>query len=129
MSPSVVSATDGGTTRYGKQASELQEGIQVTGTSIKGKLKLVSEYAGFGGTEATQPDHYLALDFTIPEGSNVSTIVEGGDNKKYVDLTSDKYCVYRIKDQNTQKIKVKTVKGGKEVEQTYDLTGLTLADS
>ena len=126
ISPAVVSVTSSGTQRYGLQVDTLQEGIRVTENAITGNLKLVDSYPQFGDEEASNPGHYLALDVTVPEGSTVTTKIDGGTKPDYVDLTSDKFCVYRIKDKDTQKIKIKTRKGEEEVEKTYSLTGLVL---
>lgn len=126
ISPAVISATDGGATKYGLQVDALQENIQIAEDAITGKLKKVESYPQFGDKEASSPGHYLALDVEVPEGATVTTKIEGGTNPNYVDLTSDKFCVYRIKDKDSQKIKIKTQKGDEEVEKTYDLTGLEL---
>lgn len=125
ISPAVISATDGGTERYGLQVDALQENIQITEDAITGKLKKVESYPQFGDEEASSPGHYLALDVEVPDGAKVTTKIEGGTNPDYVDLTSDKFCVYRIKN-TSQKIKIKTQKGDEEVEKTYGLTGLEL---
>lgn len=126
ISPAVVKATAGGTMRYGLDVDNLQEGIQISDDAISGKLKKVEKYPQFGDEKASEPGHYLALDIEVPEGETATTKIEGGTKPDYVDVTSDKFCVYRITDSNSQKIKVKTRKGEEEVEKTYDLTGLTL---
>lgn len=125
ISPAVITATDSGATKYGLEVSNLQENIQITEDAITGKLKKLESYPQFGDEEASSPGHYLALDVEVPEGATVTTKIEGGTNPGYVDLTTDKFCVYRIKN-TSQKIKIKTQKGGEEVEKTYDLTGLEL---
>ena len=125
ISPAVITATDSGATKYGLKVDTLQENVRVTEETITGKLKKVESYPEFGDAEASNPGHYLALDVEVPEGATVTTKIEGGTKPEYIDLTADKFCVYRIKS-NTQKIKIKTQKGEQEVEKTYDLTGLTL---
>ncbi len=121
----MIKAASSGETKYGLSVDNLQENIQITENAITGKLKKITSYPQFSSIEEEQSGHYLALDVEVPEGAKVSTKVEGGTNSDYVDLTSDKFCVYRIKD-TSQKIKIKTQKDGKEVEKTYDLTELNL---
>lgn len=125
ISPAVVTATSSGTERYGLQVSALQDNIRIENNAITGNLKLVEQYPQFGDKEASKPGHYLALTVEVPEGATVTTKIEGGTNPDYVDLTMDKFCVYRIKD-TSQKIKIKTKKDSMEVEKTYALTGLVL---
>ncbi len=125
ISPAVITATSGGTMRYGLQVNALQENVEIIEDEIRGKLKKVESYQQFGDEEASTPGYYLALDVEIPEGVTVTTKVEGGTNPNYVDLTIDKFCVYRIKN-TSQKIKIKTKKGEDNVEKTYSLAGLVL---
>ena len=128
ISPAVVTATNGGANKYDLEVADLQEDIQITEDSIKGKLNLIKKYPGFGDLEASNPGHYLALDIEVPDGATVTTKIEGGTNPDYTDVTEDEFCVYRISS-NTQKIKIKTRKDEQEVEKTYDLTGLTLLET
>ena len=120
-----VKAVDGGTACYGKNASELQQDITITGTDISGTLNKIDDYpeafpdAGKG--------HYLALSFTFDEGTTVKTELLGG-KKGEVDATADKYCVYRVESKDTQSIKVTATKGEQSTEKTYSLTKLNLAD-
>ena len=118
---------DGGTACYGKKASELQEDITVSSDAISGTLKKIDDYSeAFGDTEKS--GHFLALAFTADNEATVKTKIIGGE-KGEVDATKDKYCVYRIKDKDTQKIQVTAEKGGQSTERTYSLTKLTLAGS
>ena len=127
ISPAVIKATDGGTERYGLYVNNLQDDISITKDAISGKLKLVKSYPQFGDEEANSPWHYLALDMEVPDEATVTTKIEGGDNSNYVDVTEDKFCVYRVKN-NEQKIVVRTQVEDRETEIAYDLTDLTLVE-
>lgn len=125
LSPAVATATDGRTERYNLAVNQFQEGIEIHDDAISGKLKKV-KYPGFGDAEAQKDSHYLALDVEVPDGATVVTRIEGGTNRNFVDLTNDKFCVYRIKNPSSQKIEIKTEKDGQSVMKVYKLTGLTL---
>lgn len=60
-----------------------------------------------------------------PDDATVTVEIVGG-TKGPVQLDSDMNWVGKIANKDTQSIKVTTTKGGKSVEQTYSLTGLTL---
>lgn len=60
-----------------------------------------------------------------PDDATVTVEIVGG-TKGPVQLDEDKMWVGLIKNKDTQSIKVTTTKGDESVEQTYNLTGLTL---
>lgn len=100
----------------------------VSDNAITGKLLNVSGYTAFDtGHAENQSGHFLALDFTANMGATIKTKVIGGSGNT-TDLTSDKYCVYRITDNQGQQIEVVAEKDGKKTTKTYSLKGLTLAE-
>lgn len=121
-----IEAMDGETDLYGKHADDLQEGIEIAENSISGTLKHVPEYTGFSDTPSEQSGNYLALKIEVPEEATVTTEVEGGDHGP-VEVT-DGWCVYRIKDEHSQKIKFTVRNGEESKDYTYSLEGLTLSE-
>ena len=70
-----------------------------------------------------QEGHYLALSFES-DADKIKTKVIGGSGVD-TDCTSDKFCVYRIKD-TSQKIEVKVIKGDETNTKVYTLNNLVL---
>lgn len=119
-----VEAVNGETRCYGKTASELQDNIVISEDVISGTLNEIAGYTAFEGSE--QDGHFLALAFTFDEGTTLKTKIIGGKHGE-VDVTQDKYCVYRITDKDTQQIQLSAEKDGKSETKAYRLTGLSLA--
>ena len=117
---------NGETDVYGLNVSDLQSGIVIGEFDISGTLLYVSEYPGFNGSDVSeQSGNYLALKVDVPEGANVTTELING-KKGAVDLTADKFCVYRITDKDTQQIKFTVSKNEESKVSVYSLAGLTL---
>ena len=76
-------------------------------------MKYKDSYEDFSADPAQQQGNYLALSFDSEDADKIETKIISGDVQDYIDLTNDKYCVYRIKDTN-QKIEIKLTKEGKE---------------
>ncbi len=120
---------DGGTEAYGLNVNQLQSGVVIDGTNISGTLKYVTDYIGFNAVDLSeQSGNYLALNVNVPEGATVTTRLING-KKGSVDLTDDKFCVYRITDKNTQQIEFTVTKGKESKTETYSLSGLTLNEA
>lgn len=67
------------------------------------------------------------LDFaTTPWPDDVKVKVEGSKKGEVTLTNKDNYCVFRIKDKNTQFITVKLTKGSDTRSRKYTLKGLTL---
>lgn len=120
-----VVAMDGKTDVYKKTVDELQSNIVINETEISGTLKHVTEYTGFSNEVDEQSGNYLALKVEVPEGAEVTTELVNGKNGP-VNLSKDKFCVYRISDKDKQKIKFTVSVNEESITKTYDLTGLTL---
>lgn len=118
-----VKAVDAGTNLYGIDADQLQSDIVIEDDQISGTLKYVTDYVGFNATEAAeQSGNYLALSLTANDGVEITTeLVNGTKGPVIVD---DGICVYRITDNDLQKIKVTFTAGDNMIEKIYDLTGL-----
>ena len=119
----VVKPDDDGTERYGQKVSALQSNIQIKGTAISGTLNKVSSYTGFDSHETE--GHYLALKFETDADKLTSKIIGGSGN--VVDLTKDKYCVYKITG-TSQKIELQATKSKQTTTKTYTLEGLQLSE-
>ena len=121
-----VTPTDPTETRYGKTVSALQEDVVINDKFIKGTLHYVTGYTGFSGDATKQSGNYLALDFTASEGATTMVELLNGSTGHPVDASSDMYCVFRITDKNTQKVRVSTTLNSDTVVKTYSLAGLVL---
>lgn len=119
-----VEPIDGETEKYGLSVSSLQSNIEIVETEITGTSKKVTSYTGFSDVPEEQDGNFLALGFEATEGSTITTQVVNG-TKGEVTVT-DGFCVYRITDNQTQKIRVTATKGGDKVVKEYGLSGLTL---
>lgn len=127
MNGLIVEPEDGEASLFGKTATELQENIRISGNKIVGTLKYVTDYTGFSSVPEDQSGHYLALKVSgTPEGSSTTVEVVGGD-KGPVTLDDDMNIVLRIRDNNTQKVRVITTLDEDDNTKVFDLTGLTLA--
>lgn len=110
----------------GKAVSALQEDVIVHDKFIKGTLKYVTGYTGFSGDTNEQSGNYLALKFEVSDGATTTVQLIGGTVKNPITLDSDKNCVFRITDRNTQKIKVVTTLGDESITKVYSLAGLSI---
>ena len=114
-----------GTQVYEFEVDRLQSDITVNENEITGTLKHVTEFTGFNPNKpAEQEGNFLALSLTANDGVTITTQLEGGTGKKPVTVT-DGFCVYRITNKDTQKVKVTFTKGDAEEIKVYGLSGLT----
>ncbi len=120
-----VTATDSGTSRYNKNASELQENITISDTKITGKLLYVDSYSDFSTDESKQKGNFLALDLTATNQGKIMTQLIGGSGEPKE--VTDGFCVYRITNPKTQKVSVTVSKDTYSDTTVYDLSGLTCA--
>lgn len=121
-----VEPDDATETRYGKAVSALQSDVVVNDKFIKGTLHYVTGYTGFSGDETKQSGNYLALKFTASAGATTTVQLLGGLTGQPVDVSSDMWCVFRITNKNTQKVKVVTTLNDDVVTRVYSLAGLDL---
>ena len=122
----MVEAGDSERNYYDKPANELQEGIRISGNKISGTLKKVTGYKLFGDDNNMTESHNLVLKLSSDDAEKIETSMDGSTHMHgYVEV-NDGYCVYRIENKDTQKIRVKVTKGDKFVEKVYDLSGLIL---
>ena len=107
---------------FGKDASDLQENIEVGTNAITGTLKYVADYSSaFGGDLSS--GNYIALHMEVPNTTGV-TITAKITNPVTLDADGD--FVGRIADKSTQTITVVASKEGyADVTKVYSLTGLT----
>ena len=132
--PSVtVEPLNGDFDAYGKNVSELQEGVEIGefsgGGSISGTLNYVTGYTGFNSAEPDEQEgYYLALKFTPPSWDGILTVELVGGTKGPVTLTQeDNFCVFKIDDvYRRQTIKVEYVDDDLDYERNYLLDSLYL---
>ena len=123
-----VEAVDGETSCYGKQAKDLQSDIVISDDTITGTLNYVTGYEQFNPSDKSeQSGNYIALSLTSDEDAEIKTQLIGGNKGEII--IDDGFCVYRITDHESQKIKVSVTKGEDVVTKTYDLSGLTCKES
>lgn len=104
--------------------SDLQDDIEISGTSITGTLKYIADYSSaFSGDEAS--GNFLALHFDSDVEDVVLTVEVVGGFHGPVTLDADRISVLRIAN-TEQKIKITATAGGESYSKIYDLTGLTL---
>lgn len=120
---------DGSVDFWGTTASQIQDGITVTGDKITGTLK----YLTSGSLVETWGEGYfigLAFD-DFSSGLTYEDVQVGltwSAGSGLVTLDSDKMGVFHITDKDTQKLTiVQTGASGKKT-QYFDLSGLTLAE-
>lgn len=111
----------------GKKPADLQTGIKISENEITGTLKHVTGYTGFNNSVVEeQSGNYIALKMAVTPTDAVTTVEIVGGSKGAVQLDEDMMFVGRIKNKDTQKIRVISKKGDSSVTKTYGLTGLTL---
>ena len=110
---------------FGKNVSDLQANVVVSEDSISGTLKYVTGYTGFSSVADDQKGNYLALKVDADPGS-VTTVEVVNGTKGPVTLDEDMNIVLKIKNKDTQSVRVITTKGDETVTKEYSLTGLTL---
>jgi len=107
--------------------ADLQDDIEINGTSITGTLKYIADYSSaFTGDEAS--GNYLALHFDCDVEDAVLTVEVIGGFHGPTTLDESKINVFRIANTD-QKIKVTATADGESYSKIYDLTGLALQES
>lgn len=115
----------GASTLFGKNVSELQSNVQITGNAITGTLHEVTDYTEFSSKPEEQSGHYLALKFNVSENTVTTVELVGGKVGHPVTLDEDLNIVLLISDLSNT-VKVVTTDGDETVEEVYTLSGLTL---
>lgn len=115
-----------------KQATSLQQNIELADDTFTGKLLYVENFTEFDNNTADQEGNYLALTVeTDPTADSVNMELLGGSNPicKYDDTASGsgKTYVMRVTNATTQTVKVTATKGKDSVTKIYKLTGLEIA--
>lgn len=108
----------------GKDASDLQENLEVSQNAITGTLKYIADYSSAGYTGDEESGNFLALKCTATSGATITVEVVGGLHGAST-LDSDGLVICRIANTD-QKIRVVATKAGQSSVKLYTLTGLTL---
>lgn len=109
----------------GKSVSNLQSNIAIANRAITGTLLYVDDYTDFSEDQEKQVGNYIALHVNAPEDATVAVTVNGGE---VVTVDDEMIAVCRITS-TSQTIKVTGTLDGRQREQIYSLTGLTLNES
>lgn len=79
---------------YGKQVTDLQNGLAFKNGVATGQLKKVTDYTGFNGTVVSEQNGYfLPFVATLPEGSLAATMAVIGGSGKKVSIKDEPYNV------------------------------------
>jgi len=109
----------------GKSVTDLQTGVTLGKSAIRGELKYVSNYTGFSGDPNEQKGNYLALKCECEDADSIVVELVGGYHGP-VTLDSDGLIILKVAN-NTQSVKVTANASGYEsVTKTYSLTGMKL---
>lgn len=113
---------------FGKDVDDLQSNVEVGTNKITGTLKYVTGYTGFSGNVEEQSGNYLVLHADISGDDAVTITVElVGGTSGPVTLDSDRVIVLRIRNKDTQSVRVTASKlGYKDAVQNFTLTDLVL---
>lgn len=105
---------------------DLQSGVTVGRNSISGRLLYVTDYTGFSSNPAEQNGNYLALRANDTGSDKIVVELVGGTSGP-VELDADKTIVLRIRNKDTQSVKVQSFKNDVLREtRTFSLSGLVL---
>ena len=65
----------------GKKAGDLQHGIEISGGTIGGALKFLTDYTGFSEAVSEQGGNYLCLHIAVPgtEDAIITAFYSGGE--------------------------------------------------
>ena len=124
--PLSIAPDDGEGDAYGKSISELQTGIVVSDGAISGTLHYVENYTNFSSAIDEQEGNYLVVTVEADPDATVKFHLVGGSKGEITLTPDDRQVVCRIRDKNSQSIRITAEKGGKRNVKNYSLTGLTL---
>lgn len=111
---------------FGKDASDLQENIVISGNAISGTLKYVEDYSSAFSGELSS-GNYLALHIEVPNEDDI-TITVKVTNPVTLDESGD--VVLRIADKSSQTVTVVASKDGySPVTKVFALDELTCETS
>ena len=113
----------------GKVVGDLQSGVTVSKSAVRGELKYVTGYTGFDGSHPElQKGNFLALKAECADADSIVVELVGGDFGPQT-LDADGICIFRVKN-NRQSVKVTAKKTGyADVVKTFSLTGLKLDEA
>lgn len=115
----------------GLHVNDLQSNVAVSTSNlnITGELKYVTDYTGFSSNPEEQEGNYLVLHADDPEADKIVVELIGG-TKGPVELDSDRVIVIRIRNKDTQSVKV-TSYVDDEVKETatFSIANLVLDEA
>ena len=113
---------------FGYTVSNLQSGVTVESNEISGTLAYVDDFTGFSGDPELQKGNFLALSFDSDPAADKMTVEFVGAQISHgeQELDSDKDCVFRITNKDTQSIVFRAYKKGEVTTRAYNLSNLVL---
>lgn len=115
----------------GLHVNDLQSNVAVSTSNlnITGELKYVTDYTGFSSNPEEQEGNYLVLHADDSEADRIVVELVGGTSGP-VELDSDRVIVLRIRNKDTQSVKV-TSYVDNEVKETatFSLANLVLDEA
>lgn len=124
MSLSVAPITDETIDLLGKNCDDLQDNISVTNGTISGKLLHVDDYTGYDPTYCE--GYYLALQVEDADPDAVITVEVINGMFGPATLDSDRMCILKISNTNTQRVKFTYTKDETTETKVFSLTTLVL---
>ncbi len=122
-----VKPVDGKAQAYGKTVDELQSDIVITENSISGRLHNVNDYTGFNPSQTEeQSGHFLALDVAADKGAEVTFELVGGTKGAFSLTPDDMQVICRIRDKDSQSVKITSDYKEEHTEKVYSLKELIL---
>lgn len=124
-----VEAEAGTTMMFGTPVSDMQSGVSVTGGSIVGTLKYLSD-PDIDLVQTWGAGNFVALKFTNidPSVTSIRVGLNPSESSGLVELINDpdKNGAFKVTNKLTQNFMVVTTDGVNTVTETYDLAGLEL---
>lgn len=114
-----------GSDALGKQVSELQDSIVISGKKITGTLHYVKSYTGFSQDTSEQNGNYLVFKVNAPADATVKFKIIGGKSGEKTLPADDHQVILKIA-ATTQKPWFSITYKGETGSVEFDLSGLKL---
>ena len=96
---------------FGKTVTDIQDGVMVSSSAIRGTLRFIDDYAGFSSDPSLTSGNYIAIHAEVPGVDDVTITVKVTNP---VTLDADGIAVLRIADKDSQTITVVASEDGYE---------------
>lgn len=109
----------------GKVISDLQENVVISGTTITGTLKYVTDYTGFSGKASEQKGNFFAFYCPMAKETGVTVNVKAASGTLWPIDSTDGIIVLQIKDKNKPILLIASKEGYVPYAKEYDISGMT----